>query len=112
MEQSRNTTNSPAVLFICFPPTEGPVPGRRRVRMRKCGEGCHGEEIDFLLDSRRENGRRERSQVLGDSNMQLNDGPHTPSRSESHFGLAFSLACPFCNSTVYSTALQPYSFLS
>jgi hypothetical protein len=28
------------------------------------------------------------------------------------FGLAFSLAWPFCNSTVYSTALQPYSFCS
>src|ERR1700704_6222727 len=28
------------------------------------------------------------------------------------FGLAFSLACPFCNSTVYSTALHPYSFCS
>src|SRR4029077_20897046 len=28
----------------------------------------------------------------------------------SHFGLAFNLACPFCSSTVYSTALQPYSF--
>src|SRR5215467_4057811 len=28
------------------------------------------------------------------------------------FGFAFSLACTFCNSTVYSTALQPYSFCS
>jgi hypothetical protein len=34
------------------------------------------------------------------------------SRSGQAFGLAFSLAWPFCSSTVYSTALQPYSFCS
>src|SRR5215472_6025018 len=45
----------------------------------------------------------------------LSDHPITRSPDHPIFyvlGLAFSLTCPFCISTEYSTTLQPYSFFS